>query len=91
MGVSKKIGVLQSGWFIMEDPIKMDDLGYHYFRKHPYMPAKNATIFHLFTFQLEDPWDHPGLLGDDRIGHVPDTCGIHGAHSVDRLHIDWYW
>ena len=23
--------------FIMEYPIKMDDLGYHYFRKHPYL------------------------------------------------------
>ena len=33
--VFPKIGVPQNGWF-MENPIKMDDLGYHYFRKHPY-------------------------------------------------------
>ena len=30
-----KIGVPQNGWFIVENPIKMDDWGYHYFWKHP--------------------------------------------------------
>ena len=41
MGVNPKIGVYTPKWMvkIMENPIKMDDLGvplYHYFWKHPY-------------------------------------------------------
>ena len=35
MWMFPRIGVPQNGWFIMEHPIKMDDLGYHYFWKHP--------------------------------------------------------
>ena len=36
MGVSKNSGTPK--WMlIMENPIKMDDLGYHYFWKHPYI------------------------------------------------------
>ena len=36
MWVFPKIEVPQNGWFMMENPIKMDNLGgYPYFRKHP--------------------------------------------------------
>ena len=34
--VFPKIGVPQNGWFLLKKLIKMDDLGYHCFRKHPY-------------------------------------------------------
>ena len=39
LGVSKNIGTPK--WMvIMESPIKIDDLGYHYFWKHPFVKKK---------------------------------------------------
>jgi len=60
-GCFARIGVPQNGWFTMEHPIKMDDLGAHpYFRKHPYsfmgISHKNSNWQCISGTNIEITW-----------------------------------
>ena len=61
-----KIGVPQIGWFIMENPIKMDDLGVPPFWKHPHFPVVRCDV--LFARTGDDLSTGGGLAHHSRAG-----------------------
>ena len=53
MGVSINEDTPIAGWFIVESPIKMDDLGNPHFRKPPYRLMRRKAIPCLSVYQIQ--------------------------------------
>ena len=77
--VVPKIGVPQNGWLIRENPIRIDDLGYHYFRKHPYCINKRYQMCSFITsftdVLLNQPVRNCWNLKTPKKWRFPKSCG----------------
>ena len=81
MWVFPKIVVPQNGWFIRENLIRIDDLWYHYFRKHPCHPQSNSTAWKI-SVHPKNALLHVIPVPSTPYRHGPKTASFFGVRFI---------
>ena len=102
--VFPKLGVPQDGWFIIENPVKMDDLGYHYFSETPIYSLAFLEMIPLKLKFTTEMMSSPTILPMTISGgtHYPESyvCSksplqtypsIRSIYDKSCMHILCYW
>ena len=93
-----KIGVPQNGWFILESPIKMDDLGVPLFSEtstssHVYIPGDYSS--HVFFVHLQAFGRCCRQGADEEIPDIPEIWRNHIEMLIfkryPKPHLQFWW